>query len=250
MSDDGQHLRRTLRTVTPTRLTDGIAEELRRYIVENELTQGARLPSERALAEVLGASRATVSQALRQLALLGLLEIRQGSGAYVRNDPGALFGSSLDLILQLEPASVTELAELRYWLEQYVLGGNRQGRSGREPLSRAFDALVTSKGSVPQWLEADAAFHLAFVASAGNRYLSLLYRNLHHRILSLTYSNWVRRGTTPAWLRGQRLGQQLALHRRIMEAAGEEDYEGLAASLSRHQEHLMEHLAAALHATP
>jgi GntR family transcriptional repressor for pyruvate dehydrogenase complex len=45
---------------------------------------GDRLPPERKLAEMLGISRPTVRQALYALAVLGVLEIRQGSGTYVK----------------------------------------------------------------------------------------------------------------------------------------------------------------------
>lgn len=49
-----------------------------------KFSPGDRLPPERALAEILGVSRPTLRQALYALAVLGILEVRQGSGTYVR----------------------------------------------------------------------------------------------------------------------------------------------------------------------
>jgi DNA-binding FadR family transcriptional regulator len=54
-------------------------------IQDREWAVGERLPSERTLAEELSASRATVRGALRQLLAQGLVEIRGGSGCYLRS---------------------------------------------------------------------------------------------------------------------------------------------------------------------
>lgn len=53
------------------------------FITAERLTRGARLPTERQLAETLGVSRPTLRQALELLAKDGLIERRQGSGTYV-----------------------------------------------------------------------------------------------------------------------------------------------------------------------
>lgn len=56
------------------------------------LTPGTRLPSERQLQAALGVGRSTVREAINGLSLMGIVEIRQGSGAFVadrRERPGA-----------------------------------------------------------------------------------------------------------------------------------------------------------------
>jgi GntR family transcriptional regulator len=53
------------------------------FIAGQRLGRGARLPTERQLAETLGISRPTVRQALELLESDGLIERRQGSGTYV-----------------------------------------------------------------------------------------------------------------------------------------------------------------------
>ena len=67
-----------------TRLT----EALKRYIVVNRLPPGTRLPPERQLATALMAGRNAVREALHSLAILGIVEKRQGSGVYVRDFDG------------------------------------------------------------------------------------------------------------------------------------------------------------------
>ena len=61
-----------------------VAEKLRAAIVGGRLRPGARLPSERALAEEFGVSRATIVSAFHLLRGEGLIETRRGAGSWVR----------------------------------------------------------------------------------------------------------------------------------------------------------------------
>lgn len=62
-----------------------IAREIEDEILSGRLEAGARLPSERALAERRRISRMTARQALQHLAGRGLLETRVGRGTFVRS---------------------------------------------------------------------------------------------------------------------------------------------------------------------
>ena len=61
-----------------------VAGKLRAAIVAGRLRPGARLPSERALAEEFGVSRATIVSALQLLRRDGMIETRRGAGSWVR----------------------------------------------------------------------------------------------------------------------------------------------------------------------
>ena len=71
---------------------------LRREIQRGEWGAGDRLPSEAALGERFGASRITVSRAVRDLQLAGLVDRRIGSGTYVRATASA-GGHSFGLLI-------------------------------------------------------------------------------------------------------------------------------------------------------
>ncbi len=64
-----------------------IADDLRRRLDEGEIGEGRLLPSESALVTMYAASRTTVRRALDQLRDLGLVDVRQGYGWFVRADP-------------------------------------------------------------------------------------------------------------------------------------------------------------------
>src|SRR6266487_1039011 len=61
-----------------------IAQKLREAILAGQITEGTRLPTERALAHSLGVNRTTVMNAYNQLASEGLLEGHVGRGTLVR----------------------------------------------------------------------------------------------------------------------------------------------------------------------
>ena len=68
---------------SPIPLYYQIVEQVKEQIATGELTDGARLPSERELSEQAGVSRMTVRQAITTLQREGLIEVRQGVGAFV-----------------------------------------------------------------------------------------------------------------------------------------------------------------------
>jgi GntR family transcriptional regulator / MocR family aminotransferase len=67
----------------PGPLTSQIAEQLRDALTDGRLATGERLPSTRALADLLGVSRTVVTGAYTQLFAEGWIEGRHGSGTYV-----------------------------------------------------------------------------------------------------------------------------------------------------------------------
>ncbi len=60
-----------------------LAERIRLLVIDGRIKAGARLPSERALAEHLGISRTTVNSALADLRASGYVRSRQGSGSVI-----------------------------------------------------------------------------------------------------------------------------------------------------------------------
>ena len=61
-----------------------ICQSLKTAIESGTYGSGFRLPSEHELVQTFGASRVTVSRALKELQIGGLIDRRAGSGTYVR----------------------------------------------------------------------------------------------------------------------------------------------------------------------
>jgi len=74
-----------IQTIETRRLYRHIADQLRALIERGEFAAGTRLPPERDLAVQMGVSRPSVREALIALEVEGLVEVRMGSGIYVRS---------------------------------------------------------------------------------------------------------------------------------------------------------------------
>src|SRR5581483_6414933 len=96
------------------RVSERVADELRAYIVNNELAPGDKLPPERVFLEQLGVSRSSLREAVRVLATLGLVEVRHGDGMYV--GPGVDADSSA-LFDATEEHALRNLVETRLGVE-------------------------------------------------------------------------------------------------------------------------------------
>ena len=77
-----------LRRVTRPRLYEQVAQQILDWVRENDLEVGDRLPPERELAGRLGVSRATVSQALVAMEVVGVVTVRHGDGAVLMDSAG------------------------------------------------------------------------------------------------------------------------------------------------------------------
>ena len=74
-----------LQVVESQRLYQQVAEQLGGLIDRGEFSEGERLPPERELAKKLGVSRPVVREAMIALEIAGLVEVRGGAGAFVKN---------------------------------------------------------------------------------------------------------------------------------------------------------------------
>jgi GntR family transcriptional repressor for pyruvate dehydrogenase complex len=236
--------------LTTSRLSDDLADQIRRLIISENISEGARLPSERDLAERFGASRPTVSQALRALSLMGLVEIRRGSGAYVLRRPETMVTASVNLMLDLDEHSLSHLMQLRLWLETL---GVEHAAARQPPLDgteadailAALDRLGAAAGDSSKWIAADTVFHATVVRSADNPYLGAMYESVHTAVLSYEFKYWVEAESVPAWLRRATAADQVALHEPIARAVIDRDPEAARAAVLKHHEIMSEHLATA-----
>ena len=99
-------------SIEPRRLYRQIADQIRALIKRGEFVAGSRLPPERDLARQLGVSRPSVREALIALEVEGLVDVRIGSGIYVRAPDAAAASHAQDAA-----AGPFELLRARYVIE-------------------------------------------------------------------------------------------------------------------------------------
>lgn len=159
---------RTLfQSIEPRRLYRQIADQIRSLIRSGEFTPGSRLPPERDLARELGVSRPSVREALIALEVEGLVDVRIGSGIYVRaTSSGEAKGNGAHDAL----AGPFELLRARYVIEAECAA--LAAKSAKRPQLRALGATLDemerelAAGRLP--LPADRQFHLRIAEGTGN----------------------------------------------------------------------------------
>ncbi|MGW6454529.1 FadR/GntR family transcriptional regulator [Streptomyces sp. NPDC055078] len=244
-----------MRPLTVSRLSDRVADQIREFIVAEDLAENTRLPAERELATRFGTSRPTVSQALRTLSLMGLVEIRPGSGAYVVHRPDRVMTATVGLMLDLDRESVPHLARLRLWLEtvgvQEAVRAVRTARRATRPDPRAADLadvraafarLRESVGNVSAWIAADTVFHATIVRRSGNPFLASIYESVHTAVIRYEYEPWIRSQDMPPWLAPGEAERLLAVHEPIMNAIESADERAALEAVRRHHDLIMTNL--------
>ena len=103
------------------RVSETVAEQLRKAIFSGRIQPGHKLPPEREMAQQFDASRVALREALRALEQEGMISIKRGSGggAFVADFNGALraLAGSLNTAVKLGQAKSAHLTEVRTMLE-------------------------------------------------------------------------------------------------------------------------------------
>jgi DNA-binding FadR family transcriptional regulator len=149
-----------------------VAEAIASAIASGQLAPGSRLPSDRELAATLGVSRPTAREGLLALQYAGLIEVRQGSGAYVNqrpNGPGALALSGAD-----EPE---KLIEARVAVEPAI--AQLCAATVNDEMTRLLDDMIERaerearpEGSPMELVRLGLEFHRALASQCGNPFLA------------------------------------------------------------------------------
>ncbi len=92
-------------------LAGQMADAIQQAILSGELESGAALPTEPALAEQFGVSRAVVRDATRILMAQGLVEVKHGRGVFVTPPQNEAFGEALLLALRRAGATVWDVEQ-------------------------------------------------------------------------------------------------------------------------------------------
>lgn len=188
-----------LRPLRRPNLAEQIASDLAARIGAGEFEIGQKLPTELALSRSLDVSRAVVREAISRLKQEGLVDARQGSGAFVTSmRPAGSF--------RLDPHGIesnreqlAQVFELRLTLEGDAAGYAALRRSDADvrELSLCLQAIDANIREGHDGIDADFAFHSTVARATGNAFIleliDLLGAQLRNsvRIARLNSSSYV-----------------------------------------------------------
>ncbi len=168
-----------IQAIEPQRLYRQIAEQLRQLMAKGEFAVGTRLPAERDLASQLGVSRPSVREALIALEVEGVIEVRTGSGIYVRqpSETQPPPSPSSNTPADWGPLEVMS-ARLVIEAEVAALAARHASKADRKAIRTAWQQMKqeVAAGQVPRW--GDEAFHEAIASACGNSVLLDTVRRL------------------------------------------------------------------------
>jgi GntR family transcriptional repressor for pyruvate dehydrogenase complex len=154
-------------------LTDRIVARIDELITTRELDVGARLPSEREMARLLGVSRPALRESVKTLEARGKLVVRHGQGVFVAQSASDMMHSEL---ANLE-VSLAELFAMREVLEAPAAAWAASSATDDE-LAELGELLAheeperrSSSPDLAKLAKFDSAFHLTIVKLAKNRFL-------------------------------------------------------------------------------
>ncbi len=177
-----------LSPVSTQRASEAICEQIRTLILSGELKPGDRLPSERAMMDMLGRSRPTIREALRMLENDELVRIVPGSGGAIIMQPSSQsVEQPLETMLSLEGVSNAELLEFRRLNEVAAAGWAAERRTDEE-LAHLSELLLLSERNnrdFRSFAEYDLAFHQAIASAGHNRIAAIVDKVVHQLVLNI-----------------------------------------------------------------
>lgn len=156
------------------RLYQQVADSIREQIQRGAMPPGSRLPSEKILAQQLGVSRPTVREAMIALEITGLVEIRTGSGSYVRSRAAGLPPS-----VDTGPGPI-ELLHARILIEGEIAAEAAQ-RATAADLEAIAGTLYQMESMIARGEHsrgADQSFHVYIARASGNDVLASIVGEL------------------------------------------------------------------------
>jgi GntR family transcriptional repressor for pyruvate dehydrogenase complex len=213
-----------LRPVQRPRLYEQVANQIQAWITEKALKVGDRLPPERELASRLGVSRATVSQALVAMEVVGMVSVRHGDGVVLLEPAGS---AKVVNALRRHAQQLPEIIEAREALET-KLAALAADRRSESDLAAMYDALALMERDIAtggRGVEGDERFHAAVTAAGHSPLLAKLMAEISDLIRETRISSLSQPDRPVNSLRG---------HRKIADAIRAGDAEAAAQAMQEH----------------
>jgi GntR family transcriptional repressor for pyruvate dehydrogenase complex len=208
-----------------------IVSRLLDLIQQRHLGPGDRLPAERELEATMGVSRSSLREALRALTVLGVTEMRHGTGTYISSLEPDLLVRHLSFVLSLSDQASDQLFEARKVVEPAMAGlaAERIDDGALELLEACVERARQAIGDAEAFMETDLELHDAIRVAAENAILGRFMESIR----ALGLASRMRTGSRRAVQE-----QTVKDHRKIVAALRARDPEAASAAMHRHLENV------------
>lgn len=226
---------------TPLPRQDGlprqVSQRLLDMIASGQLGRGDKLPPERELALQLGVSRNVLREAVRSLAALNIVDVRQGAGVFISTLDVESLMEPLEFAVSLEKATFRRLVEARLAFEPGIaaLAARRATDDQLGELRELLRESVGATGDVQRFLEIDVELHGRIVRMADNPFLTRIMESV---------ARLARSGRELTNADPKMRESSLRDHKRIVAAIVARDPDCAGRAMHAHLEHVLKVLTA------
>ena len=158
------------------KLSDKVIMTIKNDIAGGRLKKGQKIPAEPELMELYQVGRSTIREAIKTLAISGILKVQQGSGTFVTSKI-----KDETLNQRLRRADFDEINAVRSLLEKELvrlacINRNEQHLLVMEEFLAKRKAAIEANAE-KKCTDADIDFHIAIARASGNSVLTDLYQS-------------------------------------------------------------------------
>jgi len=213
-------------------LRDRVASALEERIIDGTFAIDERLPTESELQGQFGVSRTVVRDALRMLAVRGLVEIRQGSGTTVKSFPDDAYSSAVATMLLRSQLTIGDIFMARAALESQLAVVAARNHTPKL-LDRVVAAFERFQGAVQDQAEPSVivighvGFHSELLRATNLPALEVILQPIQEMMAATSVGP---QGLSPRDPATWRVGA----HRAILDAVAARDEERVSAACEKH----------------
>lgn len=212
------------------KVSEELANHLREQILSGSISPGTLLPNERELSSQTGLSRASVREALRILAVEGLLTIRTGrtGGAEVVLPSRSTVERSVDIFIRGQGVRFEAVLEARQAIEPQAarLAALHHTQEDWNALQRCHQVVQQASADGTGFLQANLDWHLS-VVQAGHNELLIAFVS--------AFARPIYDATTLEDFNSRSIREAVVLaHQRVMDAIAARDPEAAGRRMARH----------------
>ena len=212
--------------------TSAVAEVTRRlmdYFTGGSIYPGERLPPERQLATTMGVGRSAIREALAALEILGVVDVRPGSGTYLRGRISELLPKTLSWGMLLGEPKTRELIGVRHGLEVQAarLAAPLVDDLRLRAIGDHLETMHASMQNFSEFVAADILFHQEIARAAQNPLLDEMLQSVRSLIRV-----WVERALNDS----DHAQLTYDEHAAILAALDRHDPDAAAAAMSQHMD--------------
>jgi GntR family transcriptional repressor for pyruvate dehydrogenase complex len=166
--------------IKPKKIYEEVTEAIHEMIRNGQLKPGEKLDSVQQLAENFQVGRSAIREALTSLRAMGLVEMRQGEGTFVKEFETDQITLPLSTAILMNKKDIANLLEVRKILElgTVAAAANRRSKEHLLAMEKALEEMEAATGDEELGEEADLQFHLAISEASQNTLLLSLMNHV------------------------------------------------------------------------